>query len=132
MTLEATFTFNGATVTVQKPNAGTKVKLWMLRQALRDHGTGGVPIDVANAFCYHLANTVKVEGSLGFPVPVDAPTHNQLIEFLKGYESADEELADIWDNAIYDLKYASNDPDLLPPHEIDEKKSAPLKSSSKG
>lgn len=127
-----TFQYNGATITVQKPTVATRVRLWQLRQALSEQGTGNVPQDVADTLCFYLANTVKVEGSLSFPVPLDAPTHDQLIAFLEGFAGEDETLLTQWDNAIYRLKVATNDPDLLPPHEVDQKKEKAPPSSSKG
>ena len=122
MTLTATFKYNGATVTVQKPTVATRVRVWQLRQAISEHGAGGVPQDIADTLCYYLANTVKVEGSLGFPVPLNSATPDELLAFLKGFAEADETLLTVWDKTLYDLKYATNDPDLLPPAEVGEKK----------
>jgi hypothetical protein len=80
--------------------------------------------------CYYLANTVAVEGNLGFPVPLVSPTYNELMAFIQGIGDADEELLRQWDDAIYELKFATNDADLLPPYELDEKKDNPKKSRS--
>lgn len=122
MTLTATFKFNGATVEVQKPNVATRVRVWQLRQAIGENGMGGVPKDVADTLCYYLANTVKVDGSLGFPVPLNGVTPDELLAFLQGFAGSNEKLVMAWDQAIYDLTYATNDPDLLPPNEVGEKK----------
>jgi hypothetical protein len=120
--ITATFKWNGATVEVQKPTVATRVRVWQFRQALTDHGTGSVPRDVADTLCYYLANTVKVEGSLGFPVPLGSATADELLAFINGFADADESLINVWDKALYDLKYATNDPDLLPPEEVSQKK----------
>ena len=120
--ITATFKWNGATVEVQKPTVATRVRVWQFRQALTDHGTGSVPRDIADTLCYYLANTVKVDGSLGFPVPLGSATADELIAFLNGFAEADESLINVWDKALYELKYATNDPDLLPPEEVSEKK----------
>lgn len=120
--LTASFTFGGATITVQKPTVMTRTRVWLLRQALREFGTGGIALDIADSWCYYLSNTVSVEGSLGFPVPLGSPTHGELIAFMQGFAEADEILVDRWDKAISDLKHAANDPDLLPPEEVGEKK----------
>ena len=122
MTLTATFKFKGATVTVCKPTVATRVRLWQIRQAVSEHGAEGIPQNLADTLCYYLVNTVKVDGSLGFPVPLSAPTSDELQAFLIGFAEADESLVTLWDNAIFSLKNATNDPDLLPPHEVDEKK----------
>lgn len=118
----ASFKYNGATVTVCKPTVATRVRVWQLRQAISEHGSGGVPRDIADTLTYYLANTVKVEGSLGFPVPLNSATPDELLAFLKGFAEADETLLTVWDKTLYDLKYATNDPDLLPPEEVGEKK----------
>ncbi len=122
MTLTATFKFKGATVTVCKPTVATRIRLWQIRQAASEHGAGGVPQDIADTLCYYLVNTVKVDGSLGFPVPIGSPAPDELQAFLKGFSEADESLVTLWDNAIFSVKNATNDPDLLPPQEVDEKK----------
>lgn len=128
----ASFTFNGATITVQKPTVAARVRLWQLRQAISEHGSGTVPSDIADTLVYYLVNTVKVEGSLGFPVPVSSPTHADLVSFLQGFAVADEKLITLWDETLYGLKYVTNDPDLLPPDAVGEKKDKILKSSSNG
>lgn len=120
--ITATFKYNGATVEVQKPTVATRVRVWQFRQAYSDHGKGSVPRDIADTLCYYLANTVKVDGSLGFPVPLGSATTDELIAFLNGFAEADESLINVWDKALYELKYATNDPDLLPPEEVAEKK----------
>lgn len=122
MTQTAAFKFNGATVTVCKPNVATRVRVWQLRQSAREHGMGGVPQDIADTLIYYLANTVSVDGSLGFPVPLTAPTPDELQAFIKGFAESEEILVSLWDDAIFSVKNATNDPDLLPPHEVDEKK----------
>lgn len=122
MTLTATFKYNGATVEVQKPTVATRVRVWQLRQAVSEHGAGGVPQDIADTLCYYLANTVKVDGSLGFPVPLNGATPDELLAFIKGFAEADENLVSMWDQTIFKLKQATNDPDLLPPNEVGEKK----------
>lgn len=122
MTLTAAFKFNGATVVVQKPTVATRIRVWQFRQSISEHGAGGVAQDVADTLCYYLANTVSVDGSLGFPVPLNGATPDELHAFLKGFSEADENLLTVWDKTLYDLKYATNDVDLLPPHEVDEKK----------
>lgn len=118
----ASFKFNGATVTVCKPTVATRVRLWQLRQAISEHGAGAVPSDIAFTLVYYLANTVAVDGSLGFPVPISSPTHADLVAFLQGFAAADEKLVDLWDDTLYNAKVATNDPDLLPPDAVDEKK----------
>lgn len=120
--ITATFKWNGATVEVQKPTVATRVRVWQFRQAYSDHGTGSVPRDIADTLCYYLANTVKVDGSLGFPVPLGSATADELLAFINGFAEADERLVDLWDKAIYSTKVATNDPDLLPPEEVAEKK----------
>lgn len=130
--LTATFQWNGATVTVQKPTVSSRVRVWQLRQALDVHGSGSVPRDIADTLCYYLANTVKVDGSLGFPVPLGSVTPDELTAFLNGFAEADELLVSRWDNTIGDLKNATNDPVLLPPEEVEEKKGKAPKSSSSG
>lgn len=129
-TLTTSFEYNGAKVTVMKPNGFSRVRVWQLRQEL-----SGMDANLRSAayhFCYYLANTTAVEGSLGFPVPCDSPSYEELITFIQGIGEADEKLLMLWDNAISDLLVATNDPDLLPPQELDEKKETPKKSSSKG
>lgn len=120
--LTASFKFNGATVTVQRPSVMTRVRVWQLRQAITTHGSGNVPRDIADTLCYYLANTAAVDGSLGFTVPLGNPTPDELTVFLEAFAAADESLVNLWDSAIYDLKHATNDPALLPPNEVDEKK----------
>lgn len=121
MALTGSFSFNGATVTVQRPTVATRVKLWQFRQTITIHGSGSIPRDIADTLCYYLANTVNITGSLGFSVPLAAPSHEQLIAFLEAFADADETLVTAWDSAIYGLKYATNDPDLLPPDEVEKK-----------
>lgn len=130
MPLTGSFTFGGATITVQKPTVMTRVRVWKLRQSLREFGAGNVPMDIADDLCYYLANTVSAEGSLGFTVPVGSPTHDELIAFLTAFTEADELLVSLWDGAISDLKHATNEPDLLPPDELGEKKEPTPASSS--
>lgn len=124
----ASFEYNGATVTVQRPSGFSRVRVWQLRQALDD--TGDIPKDIADTLCYYLANTVKVDGSLGFPVPLETPTLETLLAFIRGLGEAEESLLQLWDSTLYGLKYATNDPDLLPPEALDEKKDNPKKSKS--
>ena len=130
--ITGSFQYNGATVTVQKPSVMTRIRIWQLRQSLAERGAGDVPLDIADSQCFYLAHTVKVDGELGFPVPIETPTHEALVAFVEGFAVADEGLVTAWDNAIYGLKAATNDGDLLPPSEVIEKKDTPPKSRSKG
>lgn len=129
MPITAAFKFNGATITVQRPTVASRVRVWQLRQLISINGSGSVPRDVADTLCYYLANTIKVDGSLGFPVPLTDTTHEELAAFLTGFAEADETLVTLWDNTIHDLKHATNDPVLLPPDEVGEKKEKARKSS---
>lgn len=128
--LTGSFEYNGAKVTVQKPNGFSRLKVWRLRQALNGNLNGMEWGDAAH-FCYYLGNTLSVEGSLGFPVPCENPTPDELVTFCRALGEAEENLLIRWDNAIQDLMIATNDPDLLPPHELDEKKDNLKKSNSK-
>lgn len=118
----ASFKYKNATITVQRPTVATRVRLWQLRQTIREYGAGRIPTDIADTLLFHFVNTVKVDGDLGFPVPIGSPTHGDLVAFLQGFAFEDEKLVDLWDNAIYSAKIATNDPDLLPPEAVDEKK----------
>lgn len=128
-TLTKTFEYNGARITVQKPNGFSRVRVWQLRQELI--GMEDRRRDAAYHFCYYLANTVAIEGTLGFPVPCDSPSHDDLMAFIDGVGEAPEKLLMQWDEALSDLLVATNDPDLLPPQELPEKKEPPKKSNSK-
>lgn len=121
--LTKSFDFNGVRITVQKPNGFSRVRVWQLRQEIS--GLDAMQRSAAFHFCYYLANTIAVEGSLGFPVPCDSPSHDELMAFINGIGEADEQLLMQWDEALSELLVATNDPDLLPPHELDEKKEPP-------
>lgn len=124
----ASFEYNGAKVTVRKPNGFSRVKVWQLRQELAQNNA---PLyELGALFCYYLANTIAVEGSLGFPVPIESPTPAELEAFIMGLGEEDERLVSLWDEAIEQVKVATNDPDLLPPDELPEKKETPKKSKS--
>lgn len=125
MVQTAAFNYKNARVTVQKPTVASRVKMWQFRQIISTHGSGGVPQDIADTLCYYLANVVEIAGSIGFSVPTSNITHAELIETLTAFADADELLISLWDTAIINLKYAMNDPDLLPPMELDEKKEPP-------
>lgn len=76
----------------------------------------------ASGIAYYLAHTVAIEGSLGFSAVVNDPTHEELMQFIYGVGYADPELMSAYDDELARLISATNDPDLLPPEEIDEKK----------
>lgn len=121
-TLTGSFEANGAKITVQKPNGFSRLRLWRLLQMIAERGADDVRYDDAKTMCFYLANTVSVDGSLGFPVPVGDPTHAELMTFIRGLGEAEGRLVQTWDDAINDLVLATNDADLLPPQELTEKK----------
>lgn len=120
--ITASFKYKNATITVQKPTVATRVRLWQLRQTIREYGSGTVPIDIADTLLFHFVNVVKVDGDVGFPVPFSSPTPTDLVTFLQNFAAEDEKLVDLWDKAIFDAKVATNDADLLPPDAVSEKK----------
>lgn len=116
------FEWNSAKVIVQKPNGFSQARFQQLQRLLAQHGTDGIDYSSANLIAFMLANTVSVEGSLGFPVPVKNTTYLELMAFIRGLGEADAELFQAWDTAISEAMRASNDPDLLPPEELSQKK----------
>lgn len=120
--ITGSFNVKDAKITVQKPNSFSRLHLWRLLQLLVEHGTGDIRYDDAKTMCFYLANTVNVEGSLGFPVPIHDPTHTELMTFIRGLGESDGKVIQAWDDAINDLVLATNDPDLLPPQELSQKK----------
>lgn len=116
-----TFTHEGVTITVQRPNGFTRQKKWKLSRLAMDI-QDEIVRDFALEVSYHLANTISVEGDLGFPVPNGNVTTESLEAFARGLGEADETLLLRWDNAIAFARIATNDPDLLPPSEIDDAK----------
>jgi hypothetical protein len=120
---KASFEWNGAKITVQKPNGFSQTRLWRLHQLINALGTEDIEKRDAVSMSFYLANTLSVEGNVGFPVPIADVTHNELLAFVRGLGEADAELLRVWDGAISEAMVASNDPDLLPPDELDQKKS---------
>lgn len=125
--ITGSFQYNGAKITVQKPNGFSRLKLWQWRGSLPDKPEG-ISWENASHLCYYLVNTVAVEGHLGFSVPCDNPTPDELVTFCRNLGEAADDLLMGWDATIQSLMAATNDPDLLPPAELDEKKSKPPKS----
>lgn len=125
--ITGSFQYNGAKITVQKPNGFSRLKLWQWRGSLPEK-PDGITWSAASNFAYYLANTVAVEGQLGFAVPLENPTPDELVTFCRSLGEADENLLVQWDATLQSLTAATNDPDLLPPAELDEKKSKTPKS----
>lgn len=121
--ITGSFQYNGAKITVQKPNGFSRNKAWRFQRMLANHVDGMAAWEDAASMTYYLANTVAVEGNLGFPVPLENPTAEQVVAFVRNLGEADEKLILRWDYELDNLKAATNDPDLLPPAELDEKKS---------
>lgn len=118
-----TFAWKSGNVTVQKPNGFSKQRVWRLRQTLaRLDDLKGIEYVDAATMAYYLAHTVAVEGSIGFPVPFKNPTPDEVLAFVMALGEEDDDLITLWDDTISDLKHATNDPDLLPPDEVEEKK----------
>jgi hypothetical protein len=121
------FDHEGATITVQRPNGFSRQRKWQLSRfaiGIEDAQVQAFAVEIA----YHLANTVKVKGDLGFEVPYTDTTPAAFEAFARALGEADESLLIKWDNAIYEARVATNDPDLLPPDDVDPKGKAPKKS----
>jgi hypothetical protein len=116
-----TFEYKGAKITVQRPNGFSQARYWRLRDILKTSAPNLDARDVEE-FLYCLANTVSVDGSLGFPVPVSGAVASDMLLFIQGLGESDAELLWMWDDAIKTARKASNDPDLLPPEELSQKK----------
>lgn len=118
--MEYTFEFEGVAITVQSPNGFSRVKKWNIArvaQQIEDATIRAFAMEIS----YHLANTVKVDGDLGFPVPLADFTADNIKAFCDGLGQADELLLLAWDNALFTARALRNDPDLLPTDEVDEK-----------
>lgn len=138
--LTGTFEHEGAIITVKRPDGFGQQRTWQLTRLLSnvDDSTlegleiEGVTADTLTTFGYevaiYLANTVSIKGDLGFPVPLKDVTQADFLQFCAGLGRADFALTRKWDATIFDLRTATNDPDLLPPEEVSEKKGKAQKS----
>ena len=132
---QASFEYNGATITVQARTGRVEVLKGHLR---RISGAWDKDVDelrsteLLTAMRY-LSQTVKVDGALGFHVPLDTPTRNNLESFTDALMESPAILLDAWEKAIGEADKSANEPDLLPPAELDpaKKKTPTQKPSAK-
>jgi hypothetical protein len=122
---ERTFEYNGVKITVQAPNGFSRIRKWTHQAILND---ADLPDDikdpaVSGSILFLLANTVAVDGDLGFPVPLSKTecTPENLTAFIMGLGCADDTLILDWDSEIVRARVATNDPDLLPPSAVEKK-----------
>jgi len=118
-----TFEWDGAKITVRQPIFLTLARQWQLAALVVDHPN--LPAEmrgVTNMLLFYLANTVSVEGDLGFPVPsAESATSDEVLAFIIGLAGAPQKLGRAWDNHISALTQATNDPDLRPKGDVDPK-----------
>lgn len=126
----ATFEWAGATFTVQRPNVFSRMRLRHLIDALKEQAFTEMSSDDAIELLFYLANTVSVDGDPGFPVPTKNPTHADVVGYLRGFGFSDTDFLEAYEQGMARAYVASNDTDLLPPEELNEKKSAIPESSS--
>jgi len=125
--ITGSFEFNGGKITCQRPSGYSRMKLWRWKSDM-----SYLPDEEWNRlspFLYYLANTTAVDGFIGFPVPYDNPTPQEMTAFCQNLGDADEKLLLRWDNTLSGLQAATNDPDLLPPDQTSQKKEPPPESS---
>jgi hypothetical protein len=128
----SSFDWNGATITVMAPNGFSRLHHWRLIGAVQKQEIDNPLVErELRTITYYLALTTEVKGDLGFPVPLDGATGEQVVEFVLGVGTADDELVMRYENAILEAQAASNDPDLLPSEAMEKKASKAPKSKAK-
>jgi len=88
----------------------------------RDEGISALRQSELLTTTLYLAHTVKVDGNLGFDVPIANPTRESILAFSDALLDTDSALIGGWDDALDSASKGSNDPDLLPPAELNPSK----------
>lgn len=132
---QASFQWNGATITVQSTTGRVEVLKGHLRSisGAWDESTDQLRATELITATLYLAHTVKVEGNLGFEVPITDATPERVLAFTDALLDSNVALVNAWDKAMDQANKSANDPELLPPAELDpaKKKTPPQKQSVK-
>jgi hypothetical protein len=129
-----TFEYEGVKITLKSANARTRMWLNQIRRMYPGY------FDLSEDELYYVEEALnclylvdQVDGDLGFEVPMNGNTSPTTVKaFVEGFFSADESLYILWANHVRQSRQATNsDPDLLPPHELDDEQKK-IPSSKKG
>ncbi len=130
---QASFEYNGATITVQNTTGRVEVLKAHLRSISGAWDETTAPLRATELITgtLYLSHTVKVEGSLGFDVPIADATPERVRAFVDGLLDCDVALVNAWDDAITQAGQGANEPDLLPSEELTPaKKKTPTQKPS--
>ena len=132
--MSVSFKCNGATITLENPNTGSRMKLNFLRNLAIEIGNGEEFREyIASECAYMLYPIVSVDGDPGFPIPYNNPTKQAFQAFVDDVRKQDESVFVDWINALNNMRTVTqSDPDLLPEHELndDQKKASASKKSA--
>lgn len=117
---QATFEWGDGSITV----TSTTVKSRLLAQRfyrLVNANEGDETMQELMGSClFYLAHVDKVEGDVGFHIPNGDTSYETLHQFVDEFLEQDERLMYKWDNAIASARNITNEPDLLPPEELEK------------
>ncbi len=118
--MEASFKWANAEITVTRTTVKTRMKINRLRRMINmDAITNEFDSELASVGTFYLGHVDKVIGDAGFTIPNGNADEESIQLFLDGFYDQDEALMARWDNAIVEARAITNNPDLLPPEEID-------------
>lgn len=116
---ESTFKWGDGRITVSSTTIRTRNKESYLNDLLNVTALSGWERNLGISAMYYLSHINRVSGDIGFHIPIDSPTEEDLHIFLDAFSEQDENLATLLFENIKRAKVQTNDPDLLPPEDID-------------
>ena len=124
-----TITHDERELVIQGDTIGKRVKENFLRRALRvkEH-TDPLYRDTALYAVIYLSYVQS--GDIGLAVPTEDDDMATVTAFLDAFMRMDDSLLNAIDDAIVRTRVVTNDPDLLPPGEVDKSKKKTPKSKS--
>lgn len=119
--METIVKWNGVKIHFGEPTGYTR-----FRQMYYDQISHEEPVVSVRLYKLMMSNyasaITSVDGDIGFEFDPQVPTSESFAKFCEWVGSEKPQLMELIDKAYEEARSGTNDPDLLPPEELDEKK----------